>query len=157
MDLGKTPTTSEERLDFLVQPFERVGAPDLLPVGVWERRERRHVISGVVQYRLDAGNWRPSITAITPLLADGGGCRQGEDGPDGRGDHLARPLEDLARDVAQEITRHRCQAAPSSTEPIAVLSPACASEITSYTSRRPHSFSDRRNKVQNAPSSLSRR
>ena len=52
-------------------------------------------------------------------------------------------------------TRHRCHAAPSSTEAIAAFRPVWASEMTSWTPARPRAFSPRRNAVQNAPSSLS--
>jgi hypothetical protein len=52
-------------------------------------------------------------------------------------------------------TRHRCQAAPSSTASIAPFRPACASLMTSCVPVSPRALSERRNAVQNAPSSLS--
>jgi hypothetical protein len=67
----------------------------------------------------------------------------------------AEPFGTWASTLRRKCTRHRCQAAPRSTEPIAVFSPACASEMISCTPPRPRAFSDRRNAVQNAPSSLS--
>ena len=54
-----------------------------------------------------------------------------------------------------KCTRHRCQAAPISTEPIAAFRPVWASEMTSCTPPSPRAFRPRRNAVQNAPSSLS--
>ena len=52
-------------------------------------------------------------------------------------------------------TRHRCHAAPIKTELIAAFSPVCASLMTSCTPLSPRAFDDRRNAVQNAPSSES--
>ncbi len=54
-----------------------------------------------------------------------------------------------------KCTRHLCHAAPSSTVSIAPFRPACASLMTSCVPVSPRVFSERRNAVQNAPSSLS--
>jgi hypothetical protein len=91
-------------LDLLVQPLERAGAPDLLPVPGRERGERGHIAGGVQEHRFDlgelpAGHARDDLQ----LLADLGRAGLGEDGPDGRGDHLRGPFTDLGQDVAQEV------------------------------------------------------
>ena len=67
----------------------------------------------------------------------------------------ALPLGTWASTLRRKCTRQRCQAAPSSTAAIAAFSPVWASEMTSCTPARPRAFSERRNAVQNAPSSLS--
>ena len=54
-----------------------------------------------------------------------------------------------------KCTRQRCQLAPSSTVSIAAFRPVCASLMTSCVPVSPRAFSERRNAVQNAPSSLS--
>lgn len=102
------------------------------------------------------GNWRPSMAAMMPSWSriwTGPGWAK-----------MVRmvaatisadPLRTWPKTLRRKWTRHLCQAAPGSTEPIAALSPACASEMTSCTPASPRAFSDRRNAVQNAPSSLS--
>jgi hypothetical protein len=67
----------------------------------------------------------------------------------------AEPRGTLARALRRKWTRQRCQAAPTMTAPMAALSPVWASEMTSWTPCSPRAFSDRRNAVQKAPSSLS--
>src|SRR4051812_35027938 len=39
-------------LDLLVQPFQRIGRPDLLPVACGEAGEREQVVGGLAQHRL---------------------------------------------------------------------------------------------------------
>jgi hypothetical protein len=51
--------------------------------------------------------------------------------------------------------RHRCQAAPSRTDPVAAFSPVCASGVTSCIPVRPRPRRERRKAVQNTPDSLS--
>ncbi len=65
----------------------------------------------------------------------------------------ALPLGTRAKTLRMKCTRQRCQAAPSSTAAIAAFSPVWASEMTSWTPASPRAFSERRNAVQNAPSS----
>ena len=65
------------------------------------------------------------------------------------------PLGTTASTLRMKCTRQRCQAAPMNTEPIAAFRPVWASEMTSWTPPSPRAFSERRNAVQNAPSSLS--
>jgi hypothetical protein len=89
------------------------------------------------------------------LAADVLGVGLGEHGADRGGDHLAVALRDRASTLRMKCTRQRCQAAPSSTASIAALRPACASLMTSCVPVRPRALSERRNAVQNAPSSLS--
>jgi hypothetical protein len=48
-------------LDLLVQPLERVGAPDLLPVRGGEGGEGSDVVGGIVQLAWTSKNWRPSM------------------------------------------------------------------------------------------------
>src|SRR3546814_2493705 len=52
-----------------------------------------------------------------------------------------------------KCTRQRCQVAPS-TLAMAAFSPSCASEVTSFTPRRPRRASERRNSTQNGSASL---
>ena len=54
----------------------------------------------------------------------------------------ALPLGTTARTLRMKCTRHRCQAAPSSTEAIAAFRPVWASLMTSCTPPRPRAFSD---------------
>jgi hypothetical protein len=83
------------------------------------------------------------------------GVGLGEDCADRRGGHLGVALRDSASTLRMRCTRQRCQAAPSSTAPIADFSPVCASEMTSWVPASPRAFNERRNAVQNAPSSES--
>ena len=48
--LGKIPTTLVRRLGPGVESFDRVGRPDLGPVGSREGGECAHVLSGVEQH-----------------------------------------------------------------------------------------------------------
>ena len=52
-------------LDLLVEPFQRVSGPGLLPVGDRERGERQQLLGVVAQHRLEGGNCRLSIPATT--------------------------------------------------------------------------------------------
>jgi hypothetical protein len=44
--IGEDAAHIRPALDFLVQPLERVGAPELAPVLLREVEERQHVVSG---------------------------------------------------------------------------------------------------------------
>ena len=65
------------------------------------------------------------------------------------------PLGTTASTLRMKWTRQRCQLEPMNTALMAALSPVWASEMTSWTPARPRAFSERRNAVQNAPSSVS--
>jgi hypothetical protein len=89
------------------------------------------------------------------LVADVDRAGLGEDSVDRGRDHLRGAFGHLGEDVRQEVHPDRCQAAPSSTAAIAFFSLAWASEMTSCTPDRPRVLKERKNVVQNAPSSLS--
>jgi hypothetical protein len=90
--------------DFLVQPFERVGAPDLLPVPGGEAGEGQQVLGGVVEHGLDLGQLPAEHAGDdVELLADVLLIGLGEDGADCGGDHLGVAPGDLGQDVAQEV------------------------------------------------------
>src|SRR4029453_15489423 len=92
---------------------------------------------------------------LVDLLDDFDGGGLGKDGADGCSDHLGRGLGTRASTFLRKWTRHRCHEAPAMTAAMAALSPVWASEMTSCTPARPRALSERRNAVQNAPSSLS--
>src|SRR4029450_4800659 len=79
--------------DFLVDPLERVGGPDLLPVRGGEGSEGGDVVAGVAQHRLDLGELAAEHAGDDlELGADAGLVGLGEDGADRGGDHLLTAL-----------------------------------------------------------------
>ena len=135
----------------------RNSGPDLLPVPEREAGEGEQVVGGVAQHRLDLGELPAEHAGDdVELVADVVGVGLGEDrcGPRRRPSRRC-PSGTWASTLRRKCTRQRCQAAPSSTPAIAGLRPAWASEMTSCTPASPRAFSERRNAVQNAPSSQS--
>ena len=149
-------------LHLLVEPFQRVGAPQLAPVGDREGGEGGQVLAGISQHGGDLGELGLKHGRdLVQLLGDLGAGGLGEDGADGGGDHPGRGLGHPGKHVSEEVdpaskwTRHLCQPAPANTAPMACLRPVWASEMTSCTPASPRALSERRNAVQKAPSSLS--
>ncbi|ETZ39107.1 hypothetical protein L839_4537 [Mycobacterium avium MAV_120809_2495] len=102
------------------------------------------------------GNWRPSMPAMVSSCSRT--CSASGWAKTVRiaaATISAEPLGTWASTLRRKCTRHRCQAAPISTASMALRSPAWASEMTSWTPARPRDFNDRKNAVQNAPSSES--
>ena len=93
---------------------------------------------GLAEHLFDLGQLRPSITAMTSncswTCSASGWAKMVR---------IAAatiswlPFGTTARTLRMKWTRHRCQVAPSSTEPIADFSPVCASLITSCTPTEP--------------------
>lgn len=112
-------------LDFLVEPFEWVGRPDLLSVAVREAGEGEQVVVGLTGHLLDlrqlpAQHHRDLLELLVHVL----GVVLGEDYAVAAATISALPaLGDLGEHVARKCTRQRCQVAPSSTDSIAALSP----------------------------------
>ena len=114
------------------------------------------VVGGIAQHGFDLGQLAAEHAGDgVELFAHVFCVGLGEDGADGRGDHLGDPLGTWANTLRRKFTRHLCQLAPIRMAWIALRSPMWASEITSCTPGMPRVFSDRRNPVQKAPSSLS--
>src|SRR5829696_9266629 len=69
-----------------------------------EGREGQQLLSAVAQHGLELGELpsQPSGDDIE-LVVDMGAGRLGEDGPDGRGYHLGRPLGHPGQDVSEEV------------------------------------------------------
>jgi hypothetical protein len=87
------PTTSVRAFDLFVEPFQRIGAPDLFPVRHGEIGEGGDVVGGLAQHRFDLGQLAAEhVRDGVELLTDVFGVGLGEDGADRRGDHLGRAL-----------------------------------------------------------------
>ena len=103
--LGKIPTTSAPALDLLVDPLERVGAPDLLPVGEREGGEGASRPPGPRRASpprpgSPARAWsRPRRAARGRRPASGWAQIVRTSGED----HLGAALRDAGEDVAQEV------------------------------------------------------
>jgi len=90
--------------DLAVDPLQRVGGLDLLPVPFWEGGEGGEVVLGVQEHPFDLGELcAEHVGDRVELMADGVLVGLGEDGADGRGDHLRSVLGDHAEDIAQEM------------------------------------------------------
>jgi hypothetical protein len=91
-------------LHFPVDPFERVGRPDLAPVLEREGREREGVVAGVDQNGDDVGELAAECGGdAVELLANRSGVGLGEDRADRGGDHLGVHAGDAGQDVAHEV------------------------------------------------------
>jgi hypothetical protein len=87
--IGEDADHVRATLDLLVDPLQRVRAPDLDPVRSREGREGGQVLTGIGQHgrhgRELGGEHGGNLVDLVDDLGAGG---LGEDGPDGRGHHL---------------------------------------------------------------------
>ena len=149
--VGEDPDDVGAALDLAVEPLEGVGRPDLVPVRVREVREGGEVGLGVAEQLRDGGELRRRACRRRGRPAPGTSAWPGWA-------KIVRmvaatisawPLLTLASTLRMKCTRHRCQAPPCSTVPIALTRPRWASLMTSCTPVRPRSRRSRRNSVQN--------
>ena len=102
--VGEDPDDVGAAFDFLVEPLERVGRPDLLPVRHREPGEGEQVVVGLAEHLLDLGQLLAEHRGDDlELLGDVLGVGLGEDGADRGGDHLLVALGHDREHVAHEV------------------------------------------------------
>ncbi len=121
--LGKMPTHVGAPFDLAVEPLERVGRPDLRPVGRRERREGEQVLGGVgAAWRPRRGTGRPSIGATSSSWArTWSASGWAKIVRMAAATISATALGTRASTLRMKWTRQRCQAAPKNTEADGVL------------------------------------
>ena len=100
---GEDPDDIGSTFDFPVQPLQRIGRPDLAPMGLKEVGERGDLLACVSRHR--CYNWLLRLQHQRDGLDLGPDQRPGglgEDGPDRGSDHLALALGDPGHHVAQQ-------------------------------------------------------
>src|SRR5215208_5471064 len=143
-------------LHLFVEPFQRVGAPQLAPVRDREGGEGDQVLAGSVSILATAGNFGASMAAtLSTWSVTSAAVGWAKMVRIAAATISAEPLGTRASTLRRKWTRQRCQPAPAMTAPMACLRPVWASEMTSCTPASPRAFRLRRNAVQKAPSSLS--
>jgi hypothetical protein len=102
--VGEDPDDAGAALDFLVDPLEQVGAPDLSPVLIREVPEGEHVFPGF-QYQLCCFGEALGQGAgqVIPAGLDLSGLLLGEHRAQRCGDHALVPLGDALQQVAGKV------------------------------------------------------
>jgi len=155
--LGKDSDDPGSAFDLLVDPLQRVGRPDLLPVRFRERGERQHFGLGVVHQRADLRERLGRLIAdLIPGFVDSVGVGLGENGAEHRRGHVHVRLGDMSEQVAGEVD-------PAALMPGALKTPTkgfdqasvLVGEMTSRTPDRPRLLRLVRKPHQNVSSSES--
>ncbi len=130
--VGEDPDDVGPSLDLPVEPFQGVGAPDLLLVRAGEVAERGQVALGVLEQLGDGGElFGEHVGDFVDLGSDLGLPGLGEDRADVAATISAWPLLTRARALRMKWTRQRCQLAPCIVVEIALMRPLWASLMTS--------------------------
>jgi hypothetical protein len=141
--------------DLLVEPVERVVAPQLPPVLLRARGEGEQVGRGFFEQGCGVGEARLELVDDpSVLLMDRLGVRLRKIV---RTIVATKPCARLGTRVSRlriACVQQRCQAAPGRVAAIASTRPGCASLVTRQTPLRPRATNERRKASQAAPSSL---
>ena len=102
--VGEDADDPGAEFDFLVDPLEQVGAPDLAPVVLGEVAERQHVLLGLVHQCSGLGEaLRQRGRQIIPARFDLLSALLGEHRAEGGGDHALVSFVDALQQVAGKV------------------------------------------------------